>query len=214
MNSTGPSPVSTSARLSRRMSIGLGGGLGRSSSVCLGGRSGRSASVMVTRPACGPRASGCRRGGAAGAARAPRDRPPAAPHSRDRRTGSRPTGCRTGRRAPPTAVEPPEPVRHQLLAPHAHRLEAGARGALRKVSGGERMHVDDGLERVVLVAAGVGRRPRPQQAPPRRRDAQRGALGDRGGPVPVARRLAGEEQRPARRQYPPELGDARSRSGR
>src|SRR5918992_163738 len=84
---TGPSPASTSARGSRRMSIGLGG---RS-----GGRSGRSA---VIAPACGPRASGCRRGAGAAAARAGGGLRPGARGSRDTRTGSSPTGCRRGPR--------------------------------------------------------------------------------------------------------------------
>src|SRR4051794_18034436 len=48
-------------------------------------------------------------------------------------------------------IEPPEPVREQLLATHADVAEAGAVGAALEVGGHEGVDVDDVLEHVVVV---------------------------------------------------------------
>ena len=60
-----------------------------------------------------------------------------------------------------------------------------------------------------------GRRPRPHRPAPQRRGAHGGALRPGGDAVALARRLAGEEQRPAGAQHARELGErARRASGR
>src|SRR5215208_442423 len=139
-NATGPTPVSTIARRSRSMSSGLGGSPGRGSSpsgsaLGLGGRKHQVVEELRRQAAL---------------EQAPVDvleqqvAPVGVvdPRHRD------PLGISAGLQR---AVEPAEPVGEQLLAAHADRLEARGGGVALEVGGHERVHVDLGLQVVVIA---------------------------------------------------------------
>src|SRR5436190_12402255 len=140
-NATGPTPVSTIARRSRRSSNGLGGlasgdgAPGSGSGLGLGGRKHQ----VVEEPR--------REASLEQLAVDALEQQIAAvgvvdPGHRD------PLRVRAGLER---AVEPPEPVGQQLLAADADLLEARTGRVALEVSGNERVHVDLALEVVVVV---------------------------------------------------------------
>ena len=109
-------------------------------------------------------------------------------------------------------VEPPEPIGDELLAADAHIGEAGAPRVTGEVARRERVDVHAPLELMVDAVGGPGSGrgwsgAGAQQRPPGWSEPLRPRLRDCGETVAEARRLAGEDDPPARSQHAVELGE-------
>src|SRR3954465_6548 len=199
-NRTGPSPVSTIARLSRRSSSGSGGSFEFTPVSPCPGESPSGRLLPATRALWASRRRSHRFGGrehqvVEDARRQARleqgaidalERDVPAVRVLDPRPRDVP---RVG--APlQRAVEPPEPVREQLLALHADAGEPGAGGVGLQVRRDERVDVDHGLQRVVSrLGVVLQRRARFERSAPQRGGLERGGLRDVGEPVSGVARL-------------------------
>ena len=137
--------------------------------------------------------------------------------SRGRRTGARATARRPGRPCSRASrLAQPNQFASSSSPRDARVLEAGVAGEAAQVGGREGVHVDEELQLVVASLAGRRRGPRAsrrraQRAAPQRREASARRAWARREAVAVARRLAGERERPARAQHAVELARRRAR---